>query len=478
MVTECTEARLEFQGLGQRKVVAGFDGGTVTSDAGALLLREAERATKVVERFAKGFVDHRDSARVEHPLESLIKQRVFGLCLGYEDLNDHDIIRRDPVLSLLCGVQDVTGQGRRRERDRGAALAGKSTLNRLELSRPNATSEDRYCKIAWSEQAIEDFFMETFLQAHSKPPEKIFLDFDTTDIPLHGEQEERHFHSYYDEYCYLPLYVFSGDFVLMAMLRAAYVEAAFEIVMLLEPLLEQIRARWPEVQIVLRGDSAFCRDELMAMVEQRKAAGEKIDYVIGLPGNSRLLSALAEPMDAAKKQYEQTKQKARVFAEFDYQTLETWSQARRVVGKAEHNEQGANPRFVVTSLPRTDFEAQAIYEQEYCGRGQSENCHKEQQLGLFADRTSSSSFSANQLRLYFSAAAYTLMNELRRVGLAGTELARAQCCTIREKLLKVGARVLLSVRRIRLMMASSYPWQHLFGAALENLRVAYPVLRL
>jgi hypothetical protein len=216
----------------------------------------------------------------------------------------------------------------------------------------------------------------------------------------------------------------------------------------------------------------------MAWVEQRQAAGEKLDFVVGLPGNPRLLSALVEPMATAKKQYEETKEKARVFAEFEYQTLDSWSQARRVVGKAEHNEQGANPRFVVTSLPREDFEAQAIYEQEYCGRGQSENCHKEQQLGLFADRTSSSSFSANQLRLYFSAAAYTLMNEVRRVGLAGTELARAQCSTIREKLLKIGARVLVSVRRIRLMMASSYPWQNLFGAVLENLRVAYPVLRL
>jgi hypothetical protein len=459
-------------------VVAAFDGGTVTSDAGGLLLREVEKATGLIERFSECFVDRRDPRRIEHSVREMVAQRIYGVCLGYEDLNDHDTLRKDPFLATLVGKLDPSGGARKRARDRGAALAGKSTLNRLELTRADATEHERYCKVVCRAEAVERFFVERFLEAHTKEPERIWLDLDLTDIPLHGEQEERFFHGYYDQYCYLPLYIFSGHFLLCAKLRPANIDSAEGLVEVLAPILDHIRQRWKSVQIVLRADSGFCRDELMSFVEKRKDAGEKLDYLFGIAKNSRLLAHLPQLMAQAKAEYLQTGHAARRFVEFSYQTLESWSRARRIIGKAEYLAKGENPRFIVTSLPQELFEARALYEHDYCGRGDMENRIKEQQLCLFADRTSSSKFFANQLRLWFCAVAYVLMNELRRVALRATALAEAQCSSIRLKLLKIGARVRLSVRQVRLFLSSAYPGAELFATALQNLRLAFPALRL
>ena len=478
MKTDCTEQKLSFQRHGAREVVGAFDGGTVTSDAGALLLRETERARGIVRQFAKCFVDFRDPRRIEHSVEELLQQRIFGLCLGYEDLTDHDELRRDPLLALCCGKSDPTGQSRKRERDRGAALAGKSTLSRLELTELSADETERYSKIACKQESVERFFVERFLAAHSVAPERIVLDLDLTDIVLHGKQEERFFHGYYDSYCYLPLYIFCGTHVLCAMLRPASIDSVVGLTDLLGSLLGPIRERWPGVHIVLRADSGFCREELMLWVEERKATGERIDFLFGLAKNSRLLALIGEELEQAEAQHKASGKAERLFRELSYQTQDSWSRPRRVIAKAEHLGKGPNPRFIVTSLSAEQFPGQELYENDYCGRGEAENRIKEQQLGLFADRASSSSFLANQLRVWFSAVAYTLLEEMRRIALPGTELATAQCSTIRLKLLKLGARVLHSTRRIRLMFSSSYPCQALFALALHRLRLAPEVLRL
>lgn len=462
MTTDCNPQQLEFQGVGRRTVVAAFDGGTLTSDGGLLLLSEVERRRGILRHFAACFQDQRNPAYVEHSVEELVRQRVLGLALAYEDLNDHEELRADPLLATVVGKADPTGNDRRQEQDRGKPLAGKSTLNRLEWG---AVKQDRYRKISVDSKAVDRFLVDTFLSAHESVPTQIILDLDATDDPLHGEQEGRFFHGYYGGYCYLPLYIFCGPHLLCALLRSSDRDASAGAVTEVERIVAQIRSRWPEVQIILRADSGFAREELMAWCEQHA-----VDYLFGLARNVRLQRALGGEMVQAREQFEQSGEAARIFRDFTYRTRKSWSCQRRVVGKAEHLAQGANPRFVVTSLSAESWPAATLYEQLYCARGEMENRIKEQQLCLFADRTSSHNLASNQLRLWFSSVAYILLNELRRLGLQGTELARARCDTIRSKLLKIGAQIRVTVRRVWVHLASSYPYATLWTEIVGNLR--------
>ena len=465
MGTECTAGQLEFHGLGRRAVVGEFNGGTISSDSGGLLLREVEQRTHILKRLAGCFVDHRDEAQIEHSVESLIKQRVMGLALGYEDLNDHDALRHDPLLALLSDQPDLSGKRRKRARDKGCALAGKSTLNRLELTPFDADEASRYKKVVARPEAMDDLVVDLFLEAYDTAPEEVILDVDATDDPLHGHQEGRFFHGYYRSYCYLPLYIFCGEHLLCARLRKADQDGAAGTVDELARIIERIRLSWPQTRIIVRGDSGFCRDELMAWCE-----AHGVDYVLGLAKNSRLKTAIAAELLEAKVQYEATQQAARVFRDFRYRTRKSWSCERRVIGKAEHLAKGENPRFIVTSLSAERMEDRALYEELYCARGDMENRIKEQQLALFADRTSTHEMRSNQLRLYFSSFAYVLMQTLRRLGLEGTPLARAQCDTIRLKLFKIGAHIRISVRRVVMAFSESYPYTELFQHILHKLQ--------
>ena len=465
MKTKCNAGRVEFQPLERREIAAAFDGGRITSDGGGLLLREVEQRTGILRQFSACFTDHRSPLVIEHTAEELVYQRVYGLALGYEDLNDHDELRHDPLLAALVGKRDLAGQHRRIRRDRGKPLAGKSTLNRLELTRPDATRETRYKKIVSHAERIESLFVDLFLQAHDRVPDRIVLDLDATDDPLHGHQEGRFFHGYYKEYCYLPLYIFCGEFLLCAKLRPSNMDAAAGSVEEVCRIVTQIRQRWPQVSIVIRGDSGFCREELMAWCESNQ-----VDFLLGLARNSRLQEVLAPAMEQARNQFESTGHAARVFADFTYLTRRSWSRSRRVVGKAEYLAKGENPRFVVTSFSADEFDGRTLYEQEYCARGEMENRIKEQQLYLFADRTSTSQLRSNQLRLWFSSVAYALLQALRRMGLRGTKLARASCQTIRLKLLKIGTLVRVTFRRCWVSFSSSYPFRSLFEQALANVQ--------
>lgn len=468
MTTDCIFPQLEFQGMTRRTVVASFDGGTLSSDGGVLLLAEVDRRLGLLEGFAACFKDHRNPELVEHSIEELVRQRVFGLALGYEDLNDHDELRKDPLLASVVGKADPTGSDRRQEQDRGKPLAGKSTLNRLEWG---AVKQDRYRKISLDTEAVDRYFVDVFLAAYQRAPAEIVLDLDATDDPLHGEQEGRFFHGYYGGYCYLPLYIFCGSHLLCSRLREANVDASSGAVTELERIVAQIRQKWPEVRIIVRGDSGFAREELMSWCESHG-----VDFVFGLARNARLQRALGGELEQARAQFEESGKAARVFKDFVYQTKKSWSRQRRVVGKAEHLPKGANPRFIVTSLPSEQWSAQALYENLYCARGEMENRIKEQQLCLFADRTSTHHLSSNQVRLWFSSVAYVLLNELRRLGLTGTDLAQARCDTIRTKLLKIGAHVKVTVRRVWVHLASSYPYAALFVQILGHLRTSRPVL--
>jgi Transposase DDE domain group 1 len=470
VTTECIQSSFDFQPLFRRQITARFDGGTLTSDAGGLLLREVEARTGIVRDFSRCFEDFRDAELIDFTVEELLKQRIFALCLGYEDLNDHEQLRRDPLLAVLVGRDDPTGLDRTDPRDRGAPLAGKSTLNRLELTPTRANPKSRYKKITARHGQIESFFVKTFLALTPQPPEEIVLDFDATDDPLHGHQLGRFFHGYYDSYCYLPLYVFCGEHLLCAKLRPANIDACLGALNVLQQLVAQIRQRWPQVRIVVRGDSGFCRENLMRWCEDHE-----VYYVFGLAKNRRLLGALGGELYAAKQQFEKTNRPSRVFKELSYRTRKSWSRERRVVGKAEHLAKGSNPRFVVTSLSAGQCDARTLYEQRYCGRGDMENRIKEQQRCLFADRTSCHTMRANQLRLWLSSVAYVLLQALREHGLRDTPLARAQCDTIRLKLLKIGARVRVTVRRVWFSLAESYPYQALFVRVFENLQTWRPL---
>jgi hypothetical protein len=465
MSTECSAEQMEFHGLGSRSVVGQFDGGKISSDGGGLLLREVEQRTHMLERLAGCFVDHRDADLLEHSVESLIKQRVIGLALGYEDLNDHDSLRHDPLLAVLSDKRDVSGKTRKRDQDKGCALAGKSTLNRLELTPFDADQGSRYKKIVADPEGMDALLVDCFLEAHDRPPGEIILDVDATDDPLHGHQEGRFFHGYYRGYCYLPLYIFCGEQLLCARLRRADQDGAAGAREELARVVGRIRLSWPETRIIIRGDSGFCREDLMLWCET-----QGVDYVLGLAKNSRLKAAIAAEMAEARSRYETTGQAARVFRDFHYQTRKSWSCERRVVGKAEHLAKGENPRFVVTSLSTEDLDARALYEKLYCARGDMENRIKEQQLALFADRTSTHEMRSNQLRLYFSSFAYVLIQTLRRLGLAGTAMAKAQCDTIRLRLFKIGAHIRLSVRRVRIAFSESYPDAGLFRQIMQRLQ--------
>jgi len=462
---------LDFPMLGSRQVVAAFDGGDISSDGGSLLLRKTEELTAIIRQFAECFTDHRDPELIEHSLEHLVAQRIYALALGYEDLNDHDDLRHDPLLATIVGKNDPTGQSRVRKRDQGKALAGKSTLNRLELTPVGADEESRYKKITCQTRAVEDLFVALFLQAYPVPPDRIVLDVDATDDPIHGHQLGRFFHGYYKNYCFLPLYIFCGDHLLCARLRPSDIDASAGALKHLQRIVARIRQVWPHVPIVIRGDSGFCRDPILTWCE-----ASSVDYLFGLAQNARLLKLIAAPSEQARVEYEATQQATRVFAELRYQTRESWSRERRVVAKAEHLEKGANPRFVVTSLDLQQHPAQKLYEKDYCGRGEMENRIKEQQLHLFADRTSAATMRANQIRLFFSSIAYTLLEALRRLGLSGTAMAQAQCQTIRLRLLKIGALVQVTVRKVWVRLASSCPSADVFRQAFGNLDKLRPVV--
>ena len=453
-MTECNQSGFGFEACGRREVVARFDGGTISSDGGALLLRRTDRRLNLLARLAKCLLDSRNPDLVEHSVLEMVSQRVYGLALGYEDLNDHEQLRNDPVFGILAGREDLD-----------APLAGKSTLNRMELG---AGASDRYKKITFWKEALDELLVQVFLESHQTAPEEIVLDVDTTDLPLHGHQEGRFFHGYYDEYCYLPLYIFCGEHVLCARLRESNHDAAFGCLPEIQRIVAQIRATWPEVKIILRGDSGFCRNELMSWCENNR-----VDFVFGLARNQRLRKIIGAQMHEATQEWNRTGQPARVFAEFDYQTRKTkkggWDRKRRVVAKAEHIDGKENPRFVVTSLSSESWAGKALYEELYCARGDMENRIKEQ-FSLFADRVSTGTMRANQMRLYLSTMAYVLVSGLRRLGLKATELAQAQVSTIRTKLLKIGAQIRVTVRKVWVSMASSYPWQGLYQQVWTNLR--------
>jgi hypothetical protein len=457
MPTQCSRDLFGYEVVEGRQVVAAFDGGEVTSDAGGLLLGATDRAIGLVSRFAACFDDGRAQAQVEHSVDALVAQRVFGIALGYEDLIDHDQLRHDPVLATLAGKLTARRQD-------CAPLAGKSTLNRLEHA---PLTPSRYHKIGHDAAAIEGLFVVLFLEAHKTPPQEIILDLDATDDPLHGHQEGRFFHGYYDGYCYLPLYVFCGRHLLAAKLRRSNIDASAGAVAEVERIVGQIRARWPRVAIVLRADSGFARDELMAWCE-----ANAVDYVFGLARNERLVGAIAEELAAAEADSLAQGGPARRFADLVWTTRDSWSRERRVVVKAEHLPKGSNPRFVVTSLGAAEVDARTLYEDVYCARGEVENRIKEQQLDLYADRTSAATMRANQLRLWFASFAYVLVEALRRVGLKHTQFATATCGTIRLKLLKIGAQVRRSVRRIKVAMASACPFQTEYHLAYLYLKRA------
>jgi hypothetical protein len=457
MATECIADLFGFAPVEGRRVEASFDGGMITSDAGGLLLGLTDRAIGLIDRFAQCFKDHRDPDLIEHAVRTLVGQRVLGLTMGYEDLNDHDHLRRDPLLAVILGKLEA-------KRSDCAPIAGKSTLNRLELSRPEPT---KYHKISHDEAAIESLLVDLFVEAHRRAPRQIVLDLDATDDPLHGQQEGRFFHGYYDSYCYLPLYVTCGRHLLAAKLRRSNIDGAAGADVELARIVGRIRQSWPRVRILVRGDSGFARESLMVWCE-----ANGVDFVFGLARNARLEKEIEWHMAQAEAESRRTGQPARRFNDFQYATLESWSHRRRVIGKAECTQGEANPRFIVTSLNRAEIDGRYLYEKVYCARGDMENRIKECQMDMFADRTSAATMRANQLRLWFSSMAYVLLCALRRIGLQQTRFAKASCGSIRLALLKIGALVTTSARRIKFAMASGCPWQDDFRQAYALLTAA------
>ena len=443
MQTECSAERSMFGRVEGRSVVAEFDGGALTSDAGGLLLGAADQRLGLVRRIARCFRDARDPRLVEHSVATLIGQRVFGIALGYEDLNDHDELRHDPLMAVLAGKLEA-------RREDCAPVAGKSTLNRLELSRETPT---KYRKIAHEPAAIEALFVDLLLEAHDRPPQQIILDLDATDDPLHGHQEGRFFHGYYDCYCYLPLYVFCGRHLLAAKLRPSNIDASAGSVEEVARIVAQIRRRWPRTRILLRANSGFAREALMAWCEMNQ-----VDFVFGLARNARLVEEISVELLQAEAEASATGKPARRFKDFRYATLDSWSRRRRVVAKAEWTNGEANPRFIVTSLNKAETSARFLYEKVYCARGEMENRIKECQGDLFADRTSTATLCANQLRLWLASFAYALLCAVRRIGLAHTQFAEATCGTIRLKLLKLAGLVRVSARRVKFALASACPY--------------------
>jgi hypothetical protein len=463
MGTDCSAAQFEFEGFAGRQVVGAFDGGEVTSNGGAPLLREADRAIGLTAKVARCFRDDREPALVEHRLETLLSQRIHAIALGHEDINDHDELRFDPALGLVSDTLRPRPEKVERGKPVVATLAGKSTLNRLEHGLMNEAS--RYCKIGLDDKALEQVFLDIYVAAHAEPPKRVMLDLDATDDPLHGNQEGRFFHGYYRCYCYLPLYIFDGRHLLVAKLRRANIDASAGAKEEVARIVAHLRKAWPGVEVWLRADSGFARDALMSWCEENG-----VDYVFGLARNARLEPQIAAELAEAKAAFQETGKPARIFKELTYRTKDSWTRSRRVVAKAEHLEKGANPRFIVTSLKEDKIAGQELYERIYCARGEMENRIKECQLDLYADRTSAATLHANQIRLWLSSLAYVLMEAVRRLALAGTELANATAGTIRLKLLKIGAVVTISVRRIKLAFASACPAKAIFARAVERLR--------
>ena len=450
MQTECSAELFEFAPVERRAVLAGFDGGAITSDAGMLLLKSTDRRIRLTERFADCFIDRRRPEYIEHSVRTLVTQRVVGISLGYEDLNDHDTFRHDPVIAVVVDKLEA-------KREDCAPVAGKSTLNRLELSTSLPT---RYHKISHDPRAIEEFFVTLFLESYASAPEEIILDLDATDDPLHGHQEGRFFHGYYDCYCYMPLYITCGRHLLASKLRPSNIDGSAGSMEEVARIVAQIRASWPRTRIILRADSGFARDALMSWCEENG-----VGFIFGLAQNVRLNAAIEAELLEAKEESRNSGQPARRFKELTWRTRDSWSRERRVVAKAEWTQSEANPRFIVTSLTPAYGEGRYLYEKVYCARGEMENRIKECQLDLFADRTSAWSMKANQLRLWFASMAYVLVSSLRRIGLEKTDLADATCGTIRRKLFKIGALVTISVRRIKIAMASGCPYKAIFADA-------------
>jgi len=466
-----------FDDLGPRQVQADFSGGTLSSDGGVLLLRQADAALGLTQRLAECFVDRRQQIYVDHSVRQLVSQRIYGLALGYEDLNDHAWLRLDPLLATACEKRDPLGQDRFNPAHRGVALAGASTLNRLELSNNKNT---RAHKLAHDPRQLEACLLALGVRCLPKRAAEIVVDLDAMGHRLHGLQEGRHFHGYYDDYCYLPLYVFVGDFPLWAQLRTSDKDGADGVVAALEKIIPAIRNRCRRARIIVRGDSGFCREEILAWCEGQP----NVYYCLGLAKNSVLVERLAPALMTAQiRRCLCGAANVREFTEFEYQTVRSWSRARRVIGKAEVTAQGANPRFVVTNLPaggfpdaedKTRFTPARLYEELYCARGEMENVLKQQTLDLQADRMSTHYLASNQLRLWLAALAYLLLERVRTLGLAGTELAQATVGSIRLKLLKVAAQVRVSVRRVYVQLSSSYPLQALFRLCHRRLRALVP----
>ena len=458
-----------FQDLGSRQVVADFSGGHLSSDGGALLLRQIDNGLGVTRSLAACFSDGRDARFVEHSIAELLAQRLHGLALGYEDLNDHGYLRRDPLLAVAAGKLDPLGSDRRKAHG-GHALAAPSTLNRLELGN---NQSGRYHKIEHDPLAIEATLLEMGVRALPADTREVILDFDASDDPLHGQQEGRFFNGFYQEYCYLPLFCFAGDVILWAQQQTADHEGSAGTLEALKKIVPALRKRFPEVRIIVRGDSGFCREPMMAWCEEQR----EVYYCLGLARNARLEALLVPALVRARERLLLCGGvSVRFFADFSYKTLKGWSRERRVVGKAEVTAQGANPRFIVTNLPEEGFSddpahwegegrfsAARLYEGTYCGRGQMENMVKQMQLDLHATRMSTHCLASNQLRLWFSAFAYLLLERLRALTLGGSVLARATVGSIRLRLLKVAAQVKVSVRRVYIQLASAYPLQALFA---------------
>ncbi len=432
---DCTAKQIEFEPFKRRRVEANFGGGDVSSDGGLLLLRKLERRLGLIDAVAGALADPRDPERIEHTLADMLRQRVFGLVQGYEDLNDHAALRNDVLMQTAC--------------DRDTALASAPTLCRLE-NRASRTA-------AW---AMHGVIIEKFIASFKRPPEELVLDFDATDDPLYGRQEGRFFHGYYDNYCYLPLYGFCGEQLLVSYLRPSRIDQSKHAGAVLKLLVKRLRSAWPNVRIVLRGDSGFCRRRILAWCERNG-----VGYVVGLAKNKRLNRMTEAQRARLARQFAQSQVKQREFAELSY-GARTWKRERRVIARLEHMDKGDNPRYIVTNL---QGEAAALYERVYCARGEMENRIKEAQLGLFADRTSCQYFAANQFRLLLSSLAYILTERLRALALAGTEFARLQAQTLRVKLLKIGAVILRNTRRVRVMLSSAFPHRAIFLAAARAL---------
>lgn len=437
-MSNCTTEKIQFPALKRRKIEVEFSGGAITSDGGGILLREADRKLNLLEPIAKLFLDKRDQSKIEHEILEMFRQRVYGIALGYEDLNDHDILRNDLAFQTFVG--------------KDSELASSPTLCRLENAANRQIAVDAHKQI-----------VEIFIASYKTPPTKLILDFDATDDIIHGDQIGRSYNGYYENYCFLPLYVFCDQKLLISYLRVSNKDGADDTWAILSLLVKRFRQEWPDVKIIFRGDSGFCRHEMLTWCEKKN-----VGYIVGIAGNNRLQVLLKPLLEVARKTFEETNEKQKLFAEFLY-AASSWANEKRVIGKAEHTEFGSNPRFIVTNLYG---ESKELYENVYCARGNMENRIKEQQLGLFADKTSCHNWWPNQLRLLFSSLAYVLMEHIRSSTLTGTILEGAQVGTIRLKLFKIGAVIIRNTRRIRFFLSSFYPLQKLFISVVEKLSYA------